>query len=145
MYTIFSHSINVCYKTPVFSKATIFYFISFLLTFFPPLLITYRSQGKIFNFHSARMLFFSCFYSNSTGFWRKVDTYEEQPDIHFLHEVLIVLDTNRPDHKIAWSTMKNFNQIMINAARIPTIKVHNVFFYQFKVRLLKLHSLKADC
>lgn len=61
------------------------------------------------------------------GFWRKIDTYEEQPDVHFLHEVIVVLDTDQPERKIAWSTMKNFNQIMINAARVPTIKVKILF------------------
>lgn len=56
-----------------------------------------------------------------------MDTYEEQPDIHFLHDVVVVLDTDQPDRKIAWSTMKNFNQIMMNTARVPTIKVKQLF------------------
>ena len=46
MYTLFTHSANFVYKSPIFSKATVFYILTTLLTFIPPLLIVYRSQGK---------------------------------------------------------------------------------------------------
>ena len=29
------------------------------------------------------------------GFWRKVDTYEEQPDIHFLHQLIMIMETGK--------------------------------------------------
>ena len=45
MYTVFAHSLFCSYRAPVLSKATLFYAVSSLLTFVPPLLITYRSQG----------------------------------------------------------------------------------------------------
>ena len=58
------------------------------------------------------------------GFWRKVETYEEQPDIHFLHQLILILETDQPDNLITWSTMQNFNHLLGgDSTRIPTIKV----------------------
>ena len=45
MYTVFTHSLQCFYKATVFSKATVFYVLATLLTFVPPLLIAFRSQG----------------------------------------------------------------------------------------------------
>lgn len=58
-----------------------------------------------------------------TGFWRKIETYEEQPDIHFLHQLILILETDQPDNRIGWSTMQNFNHLIADSARVPTIKV----------------------
>ena len=60
---------------------------------------------------------------NILGFWRKVDTYEEQPDIHFLHQLILVLETDQPDHRIGWSTLQNFNHLLADSTRVPTVKV----------------------
>jgi transmembrane protein 231 len=58
------------------------------------------------------------------GFWRKIDTYEEQPDVHFLHQLILILETDQPDHRIAWSTLPNFNHVFGgDATRVPTVKV----------------------
>lgn len=100
MYTVFSHSAQISYKAPVLSKVTVFYILATLLTFIPPLLISYRSQG----------------------FWQKVDTYLEQPDIHFQHELLLIIETDKPDQTIGWSTMENFNNLLNDQIRVPTIK-----------------------
>jgi Transmembrane protein 231 len=62
-----------------------------------------------------------CFF---LGFWRKVETYEEQPDIHFLHQLILILETDQPDNPITWSTMQNYNHLLGgDSTRIPTIKV----------------------
>ena len=49
---------------------------------------------------------------SSKGFWQKVDTYQEQPDIHFEHEMIILLETADPDQSFGWSTMANFNSLL---------------------------------
>ncbi len=46
MYTVFTHATFTRYRAPFFSKATVFYALATALTFIPPLLITYRSQGQ---------------------------------------------------------------------------------------------------
>ena len=60
---------------------------------------------------------------NILGFWRKVDTYEEQPDIHFLHQLILILETDQPDQRIGWSTLQNFNHLLADSTRVPTVKV----------------------
>ena len=58
-----------------------------------------------------------------SGFWKKTDVYREQPDTHFKHEVLVLLETENMDQTIAWSTDQRFNLLMQDQARIPSIKV----------------------
>ncbi len=108
-YTVFSHAVHCYYKTTLFSKATVFYLLASVFTFIPPLLITYRSQG----------------------FWQRMDVYREQPEVHFKHEVLVSLEIGGdsgedpqgdPQGTIGWSTYKNYNQILLNHARVPLIK-----------------------
>ena len=64
------------------------------------------------------------------GFWQKIDTYDEQPDIHFEHEMVIQLETENPDKTISWSTMKNYNALLEDKIRMPSIQVlySNVVF-----------------
>jgi len=62
-----------------------------------------------------------------SGFWRKVDTYEEQPDIHFLHQLILILETDQVDRRIGWSTIQNFNHLLGESARVPTVKVRKIF------------------
>lgn len=100
LFEVFSHSIRRKYKTSVCSKATVFYVIASLLTFIPPLLITYRSQG----------------------FWKKINFYREQPDVHFKHKMLLLLETKDPEQLIFWSSFPNLNQLMSKRMRIPTIE-----------------------
>eukprot|EP00093_Oithona_nana_P004002 04002.XXX_92781_91733_1 [CDS] Oithona nana genome sequencing. len=101
MYTFFSHPSEISYKASFCSKIGVFYWVTTILTFIPPLLIAYRSQG----------------------FWQKIDSYEEQPDIHFEHDLIVLLETSDPDETIGWSTMSNFNSFLGgNRVRTPMIK-----------------------
>lgn len=45
-YEVFSHPVLIRYKAGVCSRASVFVLVVYLLTYIPPLLITYRSQGK---------------------------------------------------------------------------------------------------
>lgn len=100
MYTIFSYPIKTKYKNSFCSKATFFYLVTSVLTFIPPLLIAYRSQG----------------------FWQKTDTYQEQPDVHFEHELIVLMETADPEKNYGWSTMSNFNQLLDEKVQVPTLK-----------------------
>lgn len=45
-YEVYSHPVLVRYKASVCSRASVFVLVVYVLTYIPPLLITYRSQGK---------------------------------------------------------------------------------------------------
>ena len=74
------------------------------------------------NCYDFQILFFSIsfFY---LGFWQKVDTYQEQPDVHFQHQLLINLETEKIDGVIGWSTFDNYNRLLQDNVRVPVVKV----------------------
>lgn len=127
MYTFFSHPTEISYKASFCSKIGVFYLITTILTFIPPLLITYRSQGTYFKLdfwileplrhYSIRFVYLCRF---TLGFWQKIDSYEEQPDIHFEHDLIVLLETSDPDETISWSTMSNLNSFLGGGNRIRT-------------------------
>ncbi|TRY70099.1 hypothetical protein TCAL_05449 [Tigriopus californicus] len=100
MWNLHQEPINIRYQASPFSKAGVFYISALILTFIPPLLIAYRSQG----------------------FWQRVDTYREQPEIHFQHELVLYLETLLPDKSLGWSTFKNYNQLLQDRVRVPFIQ-----------------------
>jgi len=58
------------------------------------------------------------------GFWLKVTSYNEQPNVHFIYEALVVMTTNAATGDyITWSTLQNYNQLEMNQLRIPTLQV----------------------
>lgn len=46
-YEVYSHPALIRYKTSVCTKATLFLVVVLCLTYIPPLLIAYRSQGNV--------------------------------------------------------------------------------------------------
>lgn len=70
------------------------------LTWIPPILIAYRSQG----------------------FWQRLDHYSEQGNIHFKYQVLVIMDTSTDGSYVAWSTYQNFNQLQMDHLRVPILK-----------------------
>lgn len=97
---IYSHSIVNRYKSSLCTKASLFVLVTLVLTFIPPLLIAYRSQG----------------------FWLTTNTYQEQPDIKFKKQALVILETQQPGQFLAWSTYSNFNSLLQSNLRIPTVQ-----------------------
>ncbi|XP_043937518.1 transmembrane protein 231 [Protopterus annectens] len=57
------------------------------------------------------------------GFWLKQSTYEEQPNIRFRYEVLLIAATNTTDNYVAWSTFSYFNNLLGDNLRIPLLLV----------------------
>ena len=58
------------------------------------------------------------------GFWKKIDVYREQPDIHYEYELVLLLETDSGN--LGWSTFHGYNELMQEQARVPTLKVNNV-------------------
>ena len=56
---MFTHSLQCFYKATVFSKATVFYILATLLTFVPPLLIAFRSQGVAWGYNQDDIFLYS--------------------------------------------------------------------------------------
>ncbi|CAB1313933.1 unnamed protein product [Coregonus sp. 'balchen'] len=100
-YEVYSHPASIRYKTSVCTKATLFLGIVLCLTYIPPLLVAYRSQG----------------------FWVKRSTYEEQPVVRFQYKALIIAATSTSGDYVAWSTFPNFNNMQGTNLRIPSISV----------------------
>ena len=98
-FTLWKQTPVVSYKSSVCSKGTVFLFLCGILTFIPPYLIAYRSNG----------------------FWLKVATYQEQPALHFKHNVIAIVDTTATDHYIAWSTYPTFNEMVSKNYRAPVV------------------------
>ncbi|KAM9302461.1 transmembrane protein 231 [Gastrophryne carolinensis] len=99
IYEVYSHPHLIRYRTSICSKATLFLIIVLLLTYIPPLLVAYRSQG----------------------FWLKQSTYEEQPNVRFRYEVLFIALNSASGGYVAWSTFQQFNGIVGDRLRIPQV------------------------
>ena len=67
-----------------------------------------------------QLMFLLCFH---TGFWLKEASYKEQPEIHFKHQFLVVLQGLTSDSFVAYSTFQNFNNLVNDKLRIPVTKV----------------------
>lgn len=66
---------------------------------------------------------FKALISLHQGFWQRQDVYREQPETHFKHELMVVLETEDPAQPIAWSTYPELNKIMTDSYRAPRVKV----------------------
>ena len=97
-YPVWSSPIVRLHSASLLSWATVFHVAITVLTFVPPLLIAYRSQG----------------------FWLRRATYEEQPEIHFTHE-LVVLASTREGLTLGWSTAEPVNNFLLDNVRIPLV------------------------
>ena len=54
-----------------------------------------------------------------------MDYYREQPEVHFKHELLVLMQTDEPKGAVGWSSFKNYNEFLGDNTRIPLIKVAN--------------------
>ncbi|KAI2648058.1 Transmembrane protein 231 [Labeo rohita] len=57
------------------------------------------------------------------GFWLKRSTYEEQPVVQFQYDMIVIGATDAAGSYIAWSTFPNFNRLIGDNLRIPSISV----------------------
>nr|XP_039257329.1 transmembrane protein 231-like [Styela clava] len=99
VFEIYSLPALYRYKSSVWSKASFYVLAVIVLTFIPPLLIAYRSQG----------------------FWITTNTYQEQPDVTYKKQLLIVAELANPGEYFAWSTYANFNNLLQGNLRVPQV------------------------
>lgn len=100
-YEVYSHPALIRYKTNVCTRATLFVLMVYCLTYIPPLLVAYKSQG----------------------FWQKRSTYEEQPVVQFQYQMLMIGATGTAGEFVAWSTFPDFNRLLGSNLRIPAVSV----------------------
>uniref|UniRef100_UPI00398E4CF4 transmembrane protein 231 isoform X2 n=1 Tax=Pristiophorus japonicus TaxID=55135 RepID=UPI00398E4CF4 len=55
------------------------------------------------------------------GFWLKVNAYEEQPNVRFQYQVLMIAGTSTSGDFLAWSTFENFNNLQGDNLRVPLV------------------------
>ena len=55
------------------------------------------------------------------GFWQRTNFYQEQAEIHFKHEALVILYLS--NDYITWSTFQNYNVLQMEKLRVPLVKV----------------------
>ncbi|ELU17778.1 hypothetical protein CAPTEDRAFT_136151, partial [Capitella teleta] len=59
---------------------------------------------------------------SSSGFWKKIESFSEQPDVNFKYEMLLILDTSLDGDYVTWSTYQNYNQLQMEKLRVPVVK-----------------------
>ena len=59
------------------------------------------------------------------GFWLKEASYKEQPEVHFKHQFVVLLQGITSNSYVAYSTYQNFNNLVNDKLRIPVVKVIN--------------------
>ncbi|PZC77263.1 transmembrane protein 231 [Helicoverpa armigera] len=74
LYKLFSYNVEVQYVSCLISKATFFTLTTTLLNLILPFIIAYRGRG----------------------FWLRSHSFNEQPEIHFPYEYLLVVETDDP-------------------------------------------------
>ena len=50
------------------------------------------------------------FHLFSLGFWKKIDVYREQPDVHYEYELVLLLETDSGN--LGWSTYHGYNELL---------------------------------
>lgn len=126
-YDVYSHPALIRHRTRVCTRATLFVCVVLCLTYISPLLVAYRSQGKA-AFYSKQIISKDHVITWSvsalwTGFWLKRSTYEEQAVIQFQYDMIVIGATDTAGTYIAWSTFPNFNRLMGDNLRIPSVSV----------------------
>lgn len=129
-YDVYAHPALIRYRTSVCTRATLFVCVVLCLTYISPLLVAYRSQGKL-HFIPSQLFPKSQKWDQIkrlwlllwAGFWLKRSTYEEQPVIQFQYDLILIGATDTAGSYVAWSTFPNFNRLIGDNLRIPSISV----------------------
>lgn len=112
LYQLFSQLVRVEYKARVFSRATAFAIICWVAKILLPLVVVYRSEG----------------------IWLKSDSYIEQPDVNFKHDMLLMVELLKPNQgkTLVWSTFPKFQAVLEGSSvRAPQISVSVILSESF--------------
>lgn len=128
-FDVYSHPALIRYRTRVCTRATLFVCVVLCLTYISPLLVAYRSQGKLrfipsksFPKSTDPVMTWSAS-AFRAGFWLKRSTYEEQIVIQFQYDMIVIRATDTAGSYIAWSTFPNFNRPIRDNLCIPSVSV----------------------
>eukprot|EP00050_Salpingoeca_kvevrii_P023010 m.136558 g.136558 ORF g.136558 m.136558 type:complete len:451 (-) comp9903_c1_seq1:22-1374(-) len=99
--TLYRETLRRRYHAGICSQAFLLVLLAFVILLTIPYLAAYRSQG----------------------FWLREDTYTEQPEVRFKHQLLLQLQTST-GATLAWSTFPYLNRLLLSSLRIPVIKAH---------------------
>ena len=56
----------------------------------------------------------------SQGFWLRLATYDEQPEIHFRHELVLLARTS-DGAQLGWATAESVNNFLLENVRVPLV------------------------
>ena len=100
LFTLFEIPITFKYKSKLFSQGFLFDLICIAFNIIIPLVIVYSSDGL----------------------WKKLSTFNEQPNVNFKHNLMMILQTK--NNFLFWSTFPSINRaVSYEQLRIPYIKV----------------------
>ena len=99
---VFSRALTTDHYAPVLSRAALLKLCLGLLVLLPPFFIAYSTKG----------------------FWLREEFFQEQPDVQFTREIIVLLHGSSPHSLLAWSSIPSFNRLLGNRVRIPLFKFH---------------------
>ncbi|KAI6654823.1 hypothetical protein LOD99_2702 [Oopsacas minuta] len=97
---VFSAPITADQYAPLLSKAVIVKLCLHLLILIPPFFIAYSTKGL----------------------WLREEFYQEQPDVEFTRELIVILHGSTPHSILTWSTLPSYNRLLQTRIRIPLFK-----------------------
>uniref|UniRef100_A0A1B6KPA4 Transmembrane protein 231 n=1 Tax=Graphocephala atropunctata TaxID=36148 RepID=A0A1B6KPA4_9HEMI len=100
VYNVFSHCVSYKYKAYFCSKATLILIIISVLSVLFPVIFTYRSHG----------------------FWLRTDTYQEQPQVYFKYDYLLIADTTSQGNLIICSNLPRHAELSTSLSACPFVK-----------------------
>lgn len=100
VYNVHNEVVTRQFRAHICSFATIFSICVIGITYLSPLFLAY----------------------NSLGFWLKESTYREQPEVNYKHHLILLVQGSDPGSLIGYSTYPNFNLLLGDKIRIPTIR-----------------------
>jgi len=98
-YTVWQRGLATSHTAPFFSTATVFHILLSTVVIIAPLLVAYRSQG----------------------FWMRSASYQEQAEVHFRHEALMLVELSN-GAQLGWSTVPGLTALLGEGVRVPVIR-----------------------
>jgi len=98
-YTVWQRGLATSHTAPFFSTATAFHVLLSTVVIIAPLLVAYRSQG----------------------FWMRSASYQEQAEVHFRHEALMLVELSN-GAQLGWSTVPGLTALLGEGVRVPVIR-----------------------
>lgn len=99
---VFSSPVTADQYASVLSKAVFVRLCLLLLVLIPPFFIAYSTKGL----------------------WLREEFYQEQPDVRFTRELIVLLHGSAPHSILTWSTLPSYNRLLQTRIRVPLFKFY---------------------